>query len=329
MNVLITTHAPEEWTELPSDIQVTFCDYDSHAIDQAITPETEVLVTDALPTALERCRGLRYVQLLSAGANQLLGHPLAAHDALFASAAGISAVHIAEHIVARVLYHTKELRAFEQLQRQHVWPNRVSMSRPSLRGMCALIIGYGGVGREAARLLDALGMRVIAVTSDGARRLYGGYLPYPGIGDPHGRIPGQVVAPDALPSVLPEASVVILAVPLTGATRAMISAAELSSMRQDAIVINVGRGAVVDTGALLAALDARKIAHAYLDVFEQEPLPADSPLWDHPHISLTPHMAGVMPDDSVKYRDLFLQNLARYRNGERLLNQLDRAKFVM
>jgi phosphoglycerate dehydrogenase-like enzyme len=313
---------------LPADLRVSFCGYSVHELNEAIGPGTEVLVTDALPAAPERCGGLRWVQLLSAGANQLLGHPLVEREILFTSAAGISAVYIAEHVVARVLYHTKELRAFERLQHEHTWPSRVAMARPSLRGRCALIVGYGGVGRETARLLDALGMRVIAVARDGERRRYAGYLPYEGAGDLEGRIPERVVAPEALADVLVEADVVVLTVPLTETTRGMLGATALAGMRADSILVNVGRGAVVDTPALLAALDAGRPAHAYLDVFEHEPLPADSPLWDHPRVSITPHMAGVMPDDSARYRDLFLQNLARYRAGAPLLNLLDRRTFL-
>lgn len=328
-NVLITTHAPDEWVGLPTELRVAFCGYSSQEIDRAITSDTEILVTDALPTALERCGALRWVQLLSAGANQLIGHPLAVRELLFSSAAGISAIHIAEHVVARVLYHTKELHVFEGFQREHVWPNRSTMARPSLRGQTALIVGYGGVGRETARLLSAFGMRIIAVASDGARRPYRGYLPYAGVGDPMASIPEQVIAPDALPDVLPSADLLVLAVPLTPATRGMIDAAALARMRASAILVNVARGAVVDTPALLAALDAQQIAYAYLDVFEQEPLSPESLLWDHPRISITAHMAGVMPDDSERYRDLFLQNLARYRAGEPLLNLLDRRKFVV
>ncbi|HMO57135.1 MAG TPA: D-2-hydroxyacid dehydrogenase [Roseiflexaceae bacterium] len=327
MNVLITTHAPEEWAGLPAGLRVAFCGYSAPEIDRAMTSDTEILVTDALPTALERCSGLRWVQLLSAGANQLIGHPLAAREILFSSAAGISAVYIAEHVVARVLYHTKELRTFERLQHEHSWPDRSAMARPSLRGQMALIVGYGGVGRETARLLSAFGMRIIAVTPDGVRRPYRGYLPYPAAGDPAASIPEQVITPAALHEVLPVADVLVLAVPLTPATRGMIDAAALAQMRSDAILVNVARGAVVDTSALLAALDARQIAYAYLDVFEQEPLPPDSPLWNQPRVSITAHMAGVMPDDSERYRDLFLQNLVRYRAGEMLLNQLDRRAF--
>ena len=331
MQVLIATHAPHEWSELPGDLQVTFCAYPAEAVEHAMSPDTEVLVTDALPLTLEHCNQLRWVQLLSAGANQVLGHPLAVRTeppVRFTSAAGISAVHIAEHVVARVLYHTKELRSFERLQREHVWPDRTAMARPDLRGKTALIVGYGGVGRETARLLAAFGMRILAVTRDGQRVRYAGYVPYPGTGDPEALLPEHIYATPELERALPGADVVILSVPLTDATHHLLDSDAFQRMRSHAILINVGRGAVLDTAALLTALDAGRLAHAYLDVFAQEPLPPDSELWDHASISITPHMAGVMPDDITRYRALFLQNQVLYRAGERMLNELDTSRFV-
>jgi phosphoglycerate dehydrogenase-like enzyme len=237
-------------------------------------------------------------------------------------------MHIAEFILARLLYHTKEFRAFEELQREHRWPDRVAMSRPGLRGKQALIIGYGGVGRETARLLTTLGIRIVAVAHQPGRTPYQGYTPHPDFGDPDGHLPEQIVTPDALHDVLPDADVIVLAVPLTPETHYLIDAAALARTKASAILINIARGGVVDTQALLAALDAGRLAHAYLDVFEQEPLPPDSPVWDHPRISITPHMAGVMPDAETALRDLFRQNLPRYINRLPLINQLDRRRFI-
>jgi phosphoglycerate dehydrogenase-like enzyme len=328
MRVVISTERPEQWHDLPSDVEAAFCGYGSSDVDAVMDPATVVLVTDALPTITDRCAGLRWVQLLSAGANQMQGHPLAQRDLLLANAAGISADYMAEHVVAQVLSHAKSLRTFDRLQRQHNWPNRVAMARPGLRGTRALIIGYGGVGRETARLLNALGMTVDAVTADGERRPYHGYVPYTGMGDPEARIPERMFRTADLLAALPMADVVVLALPLTPDTRHVIGAAALKQMRPSAILVNVARGGLIDTQSLLAALDAGRFAAAYLDVFEPEPLPPDSPLWDHPLVSVTPHMAGVIANDESRYRDLFLQNLARFRAGEPLINQIDRRRFL-
>lgn len=328
MRVVISTDRPEAWRDLGDGIEAVYCGYASDDINAAINPATEALVTDALPTEIDRCGGLRWIQLLSAGADQLIGHPLVERDILLSNAAGISADYIAEHVIARILSHTKSLRTFERLQRERIWPDRSALARPVLRGMRGLIVGYGGVGRETARLMRAFGMAVDAATADGERRPYRGYLPYAGAGDPDALLPERMFRTSEIGKALPAADVVVLALPLTPATHRLFDADALARMRPSAILVNVGRGGVVDTSALLAALDAGQLAGAYLDVFDREPLPANSPLWDHPLVSITPHMAGVMPDDGLRYRELFLKNLARFRAGEPLINQLDRRSFL-
>lgn len=325
---LVAMEADPAWDDVPASVELQFCASDVAAIDAALDDDVEILLTDAMPSSDERCAGLRWVQLLSAGTDQLIGHPLMRHDLQVSNAAGSSAAHIAEFIVARLLYHTKELRAFDHLQRNHQWPDRVAMSRPSLYGKQALIVGYGGVGRETARLLTALGMRIVAVARTPERTPYRGYTPTPNFGDPDGILPERIITADDLPEALARADVIVLAVPLTSATHHLIDAQALASTRASAILINIARGGVVDTPALLAALDNRHLAHAYLDVFEQEPLPLDSPVWDHPHVSVTPHMAGVMPDSAPALRGLFRQNLRRYIDGQPLINQRDRTQFI-
>ena len=326
MQVLITTDIAPDWINLPSDLTIRVCEPEPDAIEAALTG-AEILVSAVLPRRGDSA-DLRWVQLLSAGADQLIGHPIVQRPLLFANAAGVNAVHIAEYIVGRVLYHFKEFKQFDQLQRECCWPrDRISLARPSLRDLRALIVGYGGIGRETARLLTSLGVHTSAVAANAGRRLYRGYLPYDGIGDPLALLPEQVVAPSEMATLLPEAQIVVLATPLLPTTYHMVNARILASMRPDAILINVGRGALIDTASLLTALDAGRFAHAYLDVFEQEPLPESSPLWTHPRVSLTPHISGTMPDHNAKLRSLFLANLERYRSGRTLLNQLDRNSF--
>jgi phosphoglycerate dehydrogenase-like enzyme len=154
------------------------------------------------------------------------------------------------------------------------------------------------------------------------KRTYDGYLAYPGIGDPDASLPERIVPPDALTDVVPDADVIAVSVSLNPSTFHLVNAALLARCRPSAILINTARGPVVDSEALVRALDAGQLAHAYLDVFDEEPLPPDSPLWVHPAISVSPHMAGVMPDAALKLEQLFLANLERYRRGERLINQL-------
>jgi len=327
--LLVALDVEAQWRKLPPDCQPIFCGYDEDSIHRALNPEVEILVTDVLPTDLEKCKGLRWIQLVSAGADQLANHPILNLEILLSNAAGIFSVHMAEFVVSQILRQIKKLDVFRELQRSHQWPNRAALAEPCLRGKHALIIGYGGVGRETARLLSAFGMKIMAVLPDPSRRSYNGYLPYPNTGDPEGIIPEQIVSPAELSAVLPNADFVILSVSLEPSTYRMINAATLEVTKPSAVLINISRGAVVDSEALVAALDKRTLEHAYLDVFDEEPLPLHSPLWDHPKITVTPHMAGVTPqDDLTRWQDLFLANFERFKKGQPLINQLDRHRLI-
>ncbi len=328
MNVLIAIAAQSEWQGFPTDITVGFCDGDVDSLDSALNDTIEILVTEVMPRKIDHCEGLRWVQLISSGAEQLINHPLLLRSVLFSDAAGICSVHIAEFVVAQVLRHFKEVDQIRDLQDFRQWGDRPALARPCLRGLRAVIVGYGGVGREVARLFFAFGMKITAVGSDRLRRNYSGYMPYRSIGDPDGSIPEEIVSYLELSDGIPDADVVVLCVSLNASTHHLINAGTLKLMKHSAILINVSRGAVVDTQALLVSLDRGEFNHAYLDVFDQEPLPGDSPLWTHPKISISPHMAGVMPDHSVRLKNLFLENLERYRRGLPLINQLYPERFI-
>ncbi len=328
MNVLVAIAAESEWQGFPKDITLGFCDGNIDSLDAALNNIIEILVTEVMPRKIDNCEGLRWVQLISSGAEQLFHHPLLLRPVLFSNAAGICAVHIAEFVVAQVLRHFKEVDQIRDLQDIHKWGDRPALARPCLRGLRAVIIGYGGVGREVARLFHSFGIKISAVGSGKHRRAYTGYVPYLSIGDPDGSIPEEIVSYLELSDVIPDADVVVLCVSLNSSTHHLINAETLKLIKRSAILINVSRGAVVDTQALLVSLDRGEFNHAYLDVFNQEPLPGDSPLWRHPKISISPHMAGVMPDHSMKLKNLFLENLERYRRGLPLINQLDPERFI-
>jgi phosphoglycerate dehydrogenase-like enzyme len=217
VKALITNDVGAVWQDLPADLDVRLCPGTVTRLNAALDARINTLATDALPSAVERATGLRWVQLLSSGADQLVGHPLLAHGVLVSSAAGI-AVHIAKFAVAR-------------LQRDQAWPDRGAQAWSSLRGMYAVLIGYGGVGRATARWS------------------YHGYLPYPGASDPEAAISERIVATGELHAVLPDADVVLLAVPLTLATRHLLDAAALVRLRPSAIVVNTARAAHRHRGA--------------------------------------------------------------------------------
>jgi len=328
MNVLIAAGTASEWQDFPADITASFCEGDVASLNASLNNSIEILVTDAMPTKVDSCDGLRWVQLVSSGAEQLINHPLLYRPVLFSNAAGICAVHIAEFVVAQVLRHFKKLDQIRDLQKVNEWGDRMAMARPSLRGLQAVIVGYGGVGREVARLFSAFGMKITAIGPNDIQRSYNGYLPYRFIGDPDGVIPEELVPYSKLSDVIPTADIIVLCVSLNISTYHLINAENLKFLKRTALLINVSRGSVVDTPALLSSLDRGELAHACLDVFDQEPLPSNSLLWNHPKVSISPHMAGVMPDHFFKLKNLFLENLEKYREGLALINQLEPGRFI-
>ncbi len=324
LHTLISRDIGEQWSRLPENVVLHYCDGDPASLDAAMTDEIEIIVTDPMPTHASSTRwaGVKWVQLMSAGIDQAIGHPLRRDGTAIASAAGISAVHIAEFVVGRILGHTRRFEHFSRDQRAHIWGDRVALAGPSLRGLRAVIVGYGGVGRETARLLSTFGVSITTVTRDAERRGYSGFVPFVGFGDPEAKIPDRLAATSDLREAVADADVIVLAVPLTPLTRGLLNRHVFAGCRAMPLLINVARGAVVVTDDLMAALDQGLIGHACLDVFEEEPLASTSPLWDHPRVSVTPHMAGVMPDTAIKLETLFLANLERYLTGEALINQL-------
>ncbi len=327
MKLLIAYEGARAWSLAGDGIEVRYCAESVAAIEAALTPDTEVLVTDAMPGAEHHTAGLRWIHLMSAGYNQVIGHPLALRPGLRVSnAAGLCAGHMAEFIVGQMLRQVKRFDDFARLQQERTWPNRGAMATPALRGQRALIVGYGGVGRETARLLTALGVAVDAVQRTAARAVYHGYLPQPGMGDADGGLPQRIFTLVELPQALAEADFIVLTIPLTPETRQLLNRAALAAVKPGAVIINVARGGLIDPAALVEALDAGRIERACLDVFEPEPLPADSPLWTHPRITVTPHMSGVMPAAAGLQEDLLRKNLRRYQAGEMLLNEINPAR---
>ena len=195
-----------------------------------------------------------------------------------------------------------------------------------LRGSTVGIVGYGSVGREIARVAHTFGMNVLAAKRDVRQPADpDGYL-IPDTGDPEGVYFHRLYPPEALVTMVRECDFVVLTVPLTESTRNMVNAEVLTAMKPSAYLINVGRGGVVDEAALLSALQSGEIAGAAMDVFEAEPLPADSPLWKLPNVIISPHVAGNMLDYDDKAARLFTENLKRYLARKDLLNQVSRTR---
>ncbi|MBV8073364.1 MAG: D-2-hydroxyacid dehydrogenase [Acidobacteriaceae bacterium] len=262
------------------------------------------------PEVWKHARAVRWVHSLSAGVEKLLFPELIESPVPVTNAKGVFKRSLAEFAVLGMLYFHKHVRRMVDSQRAHKWDDfRVGW----LPGKVMGVVGYGEIGRECALLAKALGVAIYA-----ARR-----NPTLSQQDP---ILDRIYSPDQLSDFLHELDVLLMAAPLTPETHHMISDAAFESMKAAAIVINVGRGPVIDEAALIRALEKRKIAGAALDVFEVEPLPQSSPLWDMENVLISPHCTDRTDDPD--WLDLamqpFLKNFQHFAKGEPLINVVDK-----
>lgn len=263
----------------------------------------------ALRDAWPHADRLRWVHIAAAGVDTLLFDELRDSDVVVTNARGAFDDPIAEFALASVLAHAKQLHRSRDLQREHVWQHRETHM---VRGQRAVIVGTGAIGRATARLLTAVGMEVY-----GAGRT----------ARPHDADFGHVVASAELADQVGDADHVIVTAPLTKETRALVDGRVLTAMKPTAHLVNVARGPVVDEAALVAALREGAIAGASLDVFDTEPLPEDSPLWDMPNVAVSAHMSGDVVGWRATLARQFLDNVRRYLDGAdpaTLVNVVDR-----
>jgi phosphoglycerate dehydrogenase-like enzyme len=255
------------------------------------------------------CPRLRWVQGTSAGIGGLLERTgLAATPIQFTTAAGVHGVPLAEFALLGLLYLAKGGPRLRRQQMARHWERHAS---GQLAGSRALLVGLGGVGREVARLLAAAGVDVCGAGRAGRGYQVPGVTSYRPVSD--------------LRSALPEADALILACPLTRQTSGLIGREELSLMKQGAVLVNLARGQVVDEPALIDALNSGHLGGACLDVFDTEPLPASSPLWELDNVLISPHSAATVRAENRLLTDLFIDNLRRFLAGEPLRNVFDRA----
>ncbi|MBZ0300827.1 MAG: D-2-hydroxyacid dehydrogenase [Anaerolineae bacterium] len=290
--------------------------------------DAEILYTVRELPDPDQAPRLRWIQAHTAGINHLLHSPIMqAEDVEITTASGIHAVPIAEYCLSMMLAFAYRLPTLRGYQERADWPaNSWDFKTQTLRGQTLGIVGYGSIGRELARLADAMGMVVVATKRDLKQISAEGEYIEAGLGDETGDIPTRLYPPEALASMVKVCDFVVLTLPLTDSTRHIVNEDILSAMKKTAVLVNVSRGGVVDEAALISALAAEKIAGAGLDVFETEPLPATSPLWQLDQVVITPHISGNNGRIHEKAAALFAENLQRYLDNEPLLNQFDRQR---
>lgn len=260
-------------------------------------------------------RRLRWVHSAAAGVGAALFPEMLASDVTLTNSAGIHALPIAQHVVAGVIHLLRSFDIAIDQQRTGTWDKAPFTGDTStvreLADCCVLIVGAGGIGQTLSRAMAHFGARCTAVR----RR--------PELGVPGGC--ERVVGPDGLDGELARADVVILATPATPQTDTLLNARRLALLPRDAIVVNVGRGALLDEEALVGELRSGRLRGAVLDVFREEPLAPTSPLWQLRQVVLTPHVAAVSPRRFWdRQLDLLTDNWQRYVKGERLRNVVDK-----
>lgn len=261
---------------------------------------------------LQAAPNLRWVQSTSAGVERYLvvSELMENDEVVLTNMRGVHGPTIADHAFGMLLLLTRDLRHYVQPAQSGTWGRGGSgATRIALADRTLLVVGLGGIGREVAKRGKGFGMRVWATRRSD--------VPPPAYVDRQG-------TPDELMDMLPDADVVVLCVPLTDDTRGMIGEEEFAAMKDGAYLINVARGKVVDTDALVRALEGGRLAGAGLDVTDPEPLPADHVLWTMPNVVITPHVSARSALTGEHWRALYTENLRRFGAGEPLLNVVDK-----
>lgn len=259
----------------------------------------------------QRAERLRWIHAPWAGVNSLIGLDVLRERAIMVTnSSGVMSDSVADQVMAYLLLMARDLPRQIRAQPEGRWLPQTLEKTPRriLRGSMLGILGYGAIGSAIARRARAFGMRVVAM-----RRSAGAMPPEL----------DRLYGPSELGALLAESDMVVIALPLNDATRGMIGADQLVMMRPTAYLVNIARGAIVRQEELIDALENGVIAGAALDVFEEEPLSADSRLWRMPNVLVTPHSAGGFSGFWDAVTDLFLENLERFLDGGQMLNLVD------
>ena len=288
---------------------------DPKRVDEEIA-DAEIAVSWSIrPAQIASARKLRWIHSPAAAVNQLMFPEIINSDIILTNAREVHGPVVAEHVIALIFALAKKIDGSVRLQQKHVWGQQILWDEvPRIRevaGATVGLIGLGSIGRAVARIAKSLGMRVIAAREHREKGSEG---------------VDAVFGPAQIDEIFRQSDYVVLAAPVTDSTQAIANAARLALMQREACLINVGRAPLVDEEALIHALREKKIGGAALDVFTEEPLPADSPLWDVPNLLITPHTAALTDKLWERHYTLFSENLRRYLDHRSLLGLVDKRR---
>jgi len=298
-------------SRLPRDLRVVITDDPAQLKSHAPEADTILLahfdgrlLTEVLPFA----RRTRWIHSLWTGVDGIFEAELLQHPAVLTNGRGVFSRPLSDWVLAVMLFFAFDFRRVIQQQEQRVWKPFVSST---LEGHCLGIVGYGAIGSAVARRARTFGMKIAAMR----RR--------PELFQNDSAV-DQAYSPSQLHELLSVSDYLLLVTPLTHETRGMIGEAEIAAMKPSAVIMNIGRGPVLDDAALVRALQNGGIRGAALDVFNTEPLPADHPLWQMPNVLLSPHTADRVEGFLGPAFDCFFENLNRFLAGDSLLNVVDK-----
>lgn len=302
MNIVFTFRPPRKLQEQLRERfpEEEFLYYKS--IDEADKLHTaEVIVTfggDLTAEHISACKELKWIMAASAGIENMPVEAIAERNILLTNARGIHKIPMAEFTMGYMLNHVKRFPELQELQSESVWNKRLPLEE--LAGKQLLVIGTGAIGSEIARLALAFRMDTIGVNRSGS---------------PNEQF-DEVYTVDQLLDVLPLADFVVAVLPSTEETKFLLEKEHFQAMKKTAAFINIGRGDLVEESVLIEALDNEEIARAYLDVFIDEPLPADHPFWSQERLTVTPHISSITSKYVPRAMDIFSFNLDVYKRGE-------------
>ena len=299
-----------EWMQKVGELGIEVREARSEQEALARIADADALYGRLTPALLASAERLRWVHATSAGLDGFFFPELRESAITVTNMRGVYSDVIADHVFAYILCFARGLHLYMRRQVQGKWAHGEAPVT-HLAGTTLGVIGLGGIGLEVAARGRAFGMRVLAVD------------PAPKDDLDHVEVLG---GSECLHDLLGRSDFAVICVPHTGETEHLIDPAALKAMKPSAILINVGRGKVVDTEALVAALTAGTIGGAGLDVFEEEPLPEGHPLWQMENVMITPHVASVSPEIEARRNGLLLDNIRRFCRGERLLNVVDKQR---
>jgi D-2-hydroxyacid dehydrogenase (NADP+) len=291
-------------------IKLVVVTYDNTNEIQRQLVNTDILVVDNsnFPN-IERAKKLKWIQVLSAGTNKIMEPKVVNSDILISNLAGLQDVSIAEHVLGFMLIFTRRFYDTFKKQQQKNW--KISEGISELRGKTVLIVGFGNIGREIGRITNCLGAEVIGVKKNVNNK--------PGFVD-------KIYSLSQIDKILPLADFVILSLPLTDETFHFFNMQKFKKMKKTAVIINIGRGPVINEKELVKTLNLKIIGGAALDVTEIEPLPKNSPLWKMDNVIITPHHSGPTEKFMNRAIDIFCANLKAYLKGKPLPTLVDKKR---